>query len=151
MKLTDIEIAQIEKFRFLNPAQSIPSYEHKCSFGDKMADNISSLVGSWHFLIVQSTLLLLWLALNITAYVEHWDPYPFILLNLVMSFQAAYTAPIIMMSQNRESQIDRAKLEYYYNVNVKQELEIELLHQKMEEMEIDKLHIKIDQLLLRYI
>ena len=66
------------------------------------------------------------------AFINHWDPYPFILLNLVLSFQAAYAAPIIMMSQNRQSEIDRRHAEHDYRINVKAELEIELLHNKID-------------------
>ena len=72
--------------------------------------------------------------LNITAYIEHWDPYPFILLNLALSFQAAYAAPFIMMSQNRQQDIDRKAAEHDYQVNIKAELEIELLHQKIDQL-----------------
>jgi uncharacterized membrane protein len=134
MRLSVEEIRLINDLRTLNPSQSIPSYDGERTRGQRMADHITRVVGSWRFLIIQSCLLLLWLMLNVTAYVQHWDPYPFILLNLALSFQAAYTAPVIMMSQNREGQIDRAKLEYYYHVNLKQELEIELLHQKMDDL-----------------
>jgi uncharacterized membrane protein len=134
MSLTDDEIRLIEQLRTANPSSSIPSYEKERSLGARMADRITAIVGSWRFLIIQSTLLIAWIIFNVVAAVDHWDPYPFILLNLMLSFQAAYTAPIIMMSQNREGQIDRAKLEYYYSVNVKQELEIELLHQKIDEL-----------------
>lgn len=74
---------------------------------------------------------MIWLFLNITAYIRHWDPYPFILLNLMLSFQGAYTAPIIMMSQNRQENIDRQDAKHDYEVNMKAELEIELLHDKM--------------------
>jgi uncharacterized membrane protein len=91
-------------------------------------------MGSWRFIIVQSVLLFLWVVLNITAYVERWDPYPFILLNLALSFQAAYAAPFIMMSQNRQQDIDRKKAENDYQINIKAELEIEQLHQKIDEM-----------------
>ena len=80
--------------------------------------------------------------LNVTAYVQQWDPYPFILLNLALSFQAAYAAPIIMMSQNRQATIDRAAAEADYGVNAKAELEIELLHQKIDllrEQEVSEL------------
>lgn len=77
---------------------------------------------------------LVWIILNITAYVEKWDPYPFILLNLALSFQAAYAAPFIMMSQNRQQDIDRQAAEHDYQVNIKAELEIELLHQKIDEL-----------------
>ena len=70
--------------------------------------------------------------LNVTAYVQKWDPYPFILLNLALSFQAAYAAPFIMMSQNRQQDIDRGRGEERLQINIKAELEIELLHQKID-------------------
>jgi uncharacterized membrane protein len=93
--------------------------------------------------------MVVWLALNIVAWAEHWDPYPFILLNLVLSFQAAYTAPVILMSQNRQSAIDRDAAEHDYDVNLKAELEIELLHQKLDllrEEEIGRLIQIIERL-----
>jgi uncharacterized membrane protein len=102
--------------------------------GARIADGVAAMMGSWPFIIVQSALLLIWMTLNITAYVQHWDPYPFILLNLALSFQAAYAAPFIMMSQNRQAQIDRAAATHDYDVNTKAELEIELLHEKMDFM-----------------
>jgi uncharacterized membrane protein len=91
-------------------------------------------MGSWRFIILQSIVLLAWIVLNITAYIEHWDPYPFILLNLALSFQAAYAAPFIMMSQNRQQDIDRMAAENDYQINIKAELEIELLHQKIDQL-----------------
>jgi uncharacterized membrane protein len=106
-------------------------------------------MGSWRFIIIQSVVLLLWIILNITAYVQKWDPYPFILLNLALSFQAAYAAPFIMMSQNRQQDIDRKKAENDYNINVKAELEIEQLHQKIDalrEKEVLALTLAIDAL-----
>jgi uncharacterized membrane protein len=102
------------------------------SFGDRVSDKIAAIVGSWKFIIVQSTLLSSWIVLNLTAWVLHWDPYPFILLNLVLSFQAAFTAPIIMMAQNRQSVIDRQKAELDYKVNCKAEVDIEALHAKID-------------------
>ena len=75
---------------------------------------------------------MIWVALNVTMLVYHWDPYPFILLNLALSFQAAYAAPFIMMSQNRQQEIDRQAAEGDHQVNLKAELEIELLHQKVD-------------------
>lgn len=83
----------------------------KLTFGEKFADNVANIIGSWKFIIVQSVVLILWMILNVTAWVYHWDPYPFILLNLALSFQAAYAAPIIMMSQNRTAARDRRKAE----------------------------------------
>jgi uncharacterized membrane protein len=102
--------------------------------GQKIADGVAAVMGSWPFIIGQSTFLAAWIAVNVTAWIRHWDPYPFILLNLMLSFQAAYAAPFIMMSQNRQQDIDRQKAENDYRVNVKAELEIELLHQKIDEM-----------------
>ncbi|HET9160092.1 MAG TPA: DUF1003 domain-containing protein, partial [Caulobacteraceae bacterium] len=96
--------------------------------GQRIADMVAATLGSWRFIIVQSALLVLWVTLNITAYVRHWDPYPFILLNLALSFQAAYAAPFIMMSQNRQQDVDRREAANDYRINVKAELEIELLH-----------------------
>jgi uncharacterized membrane protein len=91
-------------------------------------------MGSWRFIIIQTTILVLWIALNITAWINHWDPYPFILLNLALSFQAAYAAPFIMMSQNRQQDVDRRQAADDFHINVKAELEIELLHEKLDEL-----------------
>jgi len=106
--------------------------EPEFSLGDRIADRVAATMGSWNFIILQSVLLLVWIVLNVTAYVQQWDPYPFILLNLALSFQAAYAAPFIMMSQNRQAAIDRAAAQADYGVNAKAELEIELLHQKLD-------------------
>ena len=100
--------------------------------GQKIADGVAAVMGSWPFIIGQSTILAIWIGLNVMAWVRQWDPYPFILLNLMLSFQAAYTAPILLMSQNRQSEIDRQNQRNDYEVNLKAELEIELLHQKID-------------------
>jgi uncharacterized membrane protein len=100
--------------------------------GDRVADWVAATMGSWGFIIGQSILLVIWIVLNVTAYVQQWDPYPFILLNLALSFQAAYAAPFIMMSQNRQAAIDRAAMQTDFQINAKAELEIELLHQKID-------------------
>ena len=102
------------------------------TFGEFASDKIADIVGSWRFIIIQSGLLALWIVLNLVAWIQHWDPYPFILLNLVLSFQAAFTAPIIMMAQNRQSDIDRHKAQLDYDVNLKAELDIEALHEKID-------------------
>ena len=102
--------------------------------GQRIADDVASTMGSWTFIIIQSVILAFWIVLNITAFIEHWDPYPFILLNLALSFQAAYAAPFIMMSQNRQQDIDRMAAKNDYQINVKAELEIELLHQKIDQL-----------------
>ncbi len=117
--------------------------------GAKTADWVAENVGSWRFILAQSTLLVVWIAINSLAWARAWDPYPFILLNLVLSFQAAYTAPIIMMSQNRLSAMDRRRAQDDYDINLKAELEIELLHQKIDllrEQEIVTLIARLEEL-----
>jgi uncharacterized membrane protein len=111
-----------------------PPRAGQAPFRERLADAVASNVGSWTFIIVQSAALCLWIIANSVAWFMQWDPYPFILLNLVLSFQAAFTAPIIMMSQNRQSAIDRRNAQHDYDVNAKAELEIELLHQKVDLM-----------------
>ena len=118
------------------------------TFADHAADFVASTVGSWRFILIQSALLLGWLAFNSLSSARV-DPYPFILLNLMLSFQAAYTAPIIMMSQNRQAEIDRRRSVDDYEVNCKAELEIETLHEKIDllrEQEIAQLSAAVDRL-----
>src|SRR5580693_3746489 len=105
---------------------------YSLTVGQRIADQVAATMGSWPFIIIQTCILFVWIVLNVTAYVEKWDPYPFILLNLALSFQAAYAAPFIMMSQNRQQDIDRREAENDHQINVKAELEIELLHQKID-------------------
>ena len=101
------------------------------TFAQKCADAVASVVGSWRFVIIQSALLVSWLVYNSVSG-HKLDPYPFILLNLMLSFQAAYTAPIIMMSQNRQGDLDRRRNLEDYADNQKAELEIETLHEKID-------------------
>jgi uncharacterized membrane protein len=105
---------------------------HDLTLGQRIADRVAATMGSWKFIIIQTTILVVWICLNVTAYVQKWDPYPFILLNLALSFQAAYAAPFIMMSQNRQQDIDRHEAAEDHKINIKAELEIELLHQKID-------------------
>ncbi|WP_233254792.1 DUF1003 domain-containing protein [Limnohabitans sp. T6-5] len=100
---------------------------------------MAATIGSWRFIIFQSTAIVLWITGNVLVGRDAWDPYPFILLNLLLSFQAAYTAPAIMMSQNRQSEMDRKHAQNDYEINVKAELEIELLHEKIDIMKEQEL------------
>jgi uncharacterized membrane protein len=102
--------------------------------GQRLADRVAATIGSWRFIIFQSTAIAIWITGNALSGSGAWDPYPFILLNLLLSFQAAYTAPAIMMSQNRQSELDRRHAQNDYEINVKAELEIELLHEKIDLM-----------------
>jgi uncharacterized membrane protein len=128
--LTAQDFERLSDLRVERPARNIP--KPIVAPGAALADWVAKTVGSWRFILIQSGLLIIWIALNAVAFIKHWDPYPFILLNLVLSFQAAYTAPIIMMSQNRQSEIDRRHALHDYRINVKAELEIELLHNKID-------------------
>ncbi len=124
-RVSQDEYQLLLKLRERKPAQNPPS--PPATLGDRISDRVAATIGSWNFIIIQTILLIVWVILNVTAYIQHWDPYPFILLNLMLSFQAAYSAPIIMMSQNRQSVIDRQDAKHDYEVNMKAELEIELL------------------------
>lgn len=133
------------RLRERKPAQNPP--KERLSVGNRIADAVAATMGSWRFIIIQSAILALWVILNVVAGVKHWDPYPFILLNLMLSFQAAYAAPIIMMSQNRQAAIDRLDAKHDYEVNQKAELEIELLQDKMNLLREQEL-VELRQLLV---
>ena len=107
--------------------------------GERLADAVASGMGSWAFIICQTLAVVAWMTLNIIAFMQHWDPYPFILLNLLFSTQAAYAAPIIMMSQNRSSDRDRHQAEADYETNRKAKEEIEQLQNVLSRIEIEKL------------
>ena len=99
-------------------------FTEQLTSGQIASDRVARIVGSWSFILIQSSILAIWVALNITAVLRHWDPYPFILMNLILSLQAAYTAPIIMMSQNRQTAKDRVEAHNDYLINLKAEEEI---------------------------
>ncbi len=112
---------------------SDPEYEQNLSFGDRLSDGIAAFGGSWKFIISFGIVLFGWIALNTLVFINHsFDPYPFILLNLVLSCLAALQAPLIMMSQNRQEERDRVRAIHDYKVNLKAELEIRNLHEKMD-------------------
>jgi uncharacterized membrane protein len=117
------------------------SYNQERTLGECVADKFASFVGSWPFIIGQSAILGLWVILNITAWIKHWDPYPFILLNLTLSFQAAYAGPIIMMSQNRQTRLSERRNHLDLQINLLSEQEntqmLHLLRKIAERLEID--------------
>jgi len=105
------------------------------TFGQRVADRVASFGGSWTFIIIFVTFLLGWIAVNVLLLANKgWDPYPFILLNLILSCVAALQAPVIMMSQNRQGEKDRDKAQNDYMVNLKSELEIRMLHEKIDHL-----------------
>jgi uncharacterized membrane protein len=119
--------------------------DERLTFGQRAADRVAGTVGSWPFIIGQSTLLLLWVVVNVTAWARHWDPYPFILMNLVLSLQAAYTAPMIMMSQNRQAARDRLEAHNDYQVNQKAEEEVRavLAHLAAQDRALTAIHAEL--------
>ena len=114
--------------------------------GQRQADSVASGMGSWRFIIIQTIIVVIWMSLNIVGFVQHWDAYPFILLNLLFSTQAAYAAPIIMMAQNRQSDRDRAQAQADYQTNLESKLEIEALQKQLNLIETEKLDKIIQQL-----
>ncbi len=110
-----------------------PDLNDSMSFGQRLADSIAAFGGSWKFIIIFFSFLLIWMGINLFLFIKNpYDPYPFILLNLILSCLAAIQAPIIMMSNNRRDQKDRIRNEYEYKINLKAELEIKLLHEKLD-------------------
>lgn len=98
--------------------------EEQLTVGQRASDWVATSIGSWKFIISQSIILVIWVILNVTAVIKHWDPYPFILMNLVMSLQAAFTAPVLMMSQNRQATKDRIEAHNDFMINQKTEEEV---------------------------
>lgn len=115
------------------------------SIGQKMADKVASFGGSWRFIIVFGVFLLVWIVAN-ALWLAHkaFDPYPFILLNLILSCIAALQAPVIMMSQNRQEEKDRERAKKDYMINLKSELEIRMLHEKLDHLIIHQQHELIE-------
>lgn len=124
-------------------------HQASLNFGQKLADRVANGMGSWRFIIIQTAVVLLWMIINLIAYAYRWDPYPFILLNLLFSTQAAYAAPIIMMSQNRQNERDRAQAlaDYETNVEAKKEIEgVVVLLNKIEADKLDKIITMLQQM-----
>ena len=110
-------------------------FEQKLTFGERLADKIANFGGSWNFIVIFGGVLLLWVAVNSMILIwRPFDPYPFILLNLVLSCLAAIQAPVILMSQNRQESRDRLRSEHDYLINLKAELEIRHLHEKIDHL-----------------
>lgn len=128
--------------------------DEKFTFGQRVADKIAAFGGSWSFIIIFFSFLLLWMMVNIFLLsAKPFDPYPFILLNLILSSLAAIQAPIIMMSQNRQGEKDRTRSEHDYKINLKAEVEIRLLHEKIDHLMVHQNHrlLEIQQLQADYL
>ena len=131
----DHEVIQSMEQHEILSADISKQFERKLTFGERLSDHIAEFGGSWKFLISFGAVLLIWIAINgVILATRAFDPYPFILLNLILSCLAAVQAPIIMMSQNRAEARDRLRAENDYKVNLKAELEIRHLHEKMDHL-----------------
>jgi uncharacterized membrane protein len=106
----------------------------RLSFGDLVADRVTKEIGSWRFILAYFVLLTLWMVVNTVAWLRHWDPYPFIFLNLVLSFQGAFAAPILLMSQNRQEKKDRFAEACDHAVNLQAEQVVESMQARIEEL-----------------
>ena len=115
------------------------TYDEHLQFGDRLADDVARLGGSWRFIIGFCIFLAFWAGLNLWLAGRAFDPYPFIFLNLILSMLAAIQAPIIMMAQNRQTQHDRVDAAHDYEVNLKAEIEIMALHEKLDQLRNDQL------------
>ena len=117
----------------------LEKHKETLTFGQRVADSVANGMGSWSFIIGQTIFVIIWMILNVIGFIHHWDVYPFILLNLIFSTQAAYAAPIIMMAQNRQSQRDRIQAQDDYQCNLDAKLEIESLQEQLNKIETEKL------------
>lgn len=121
-------------------------HEEQSTLGQRIADGVAYVMGSWRFIIIQTVFVLLWMSFNIFGWINHWDAYPFILLNLLFSTQAAYAAPIIMMAQNRQNERDRYHANEDFETNVKAKQEIEDMQKALARIENEKLDAIMKQL-----
>ncbi|MFH0915821.1 MAG: DUF1003 domain-containing protein [bacterium] len=131
-RLRNLETQVSEALRHRAAADVNVLHDERLTLGDRMADSLANVAGSWRFIGSFLVIIALWMALNVVAAIHHWDPYPFILLNLVLSCVAALQAPVIMMSQNRLEARDRLRAENDFEVNVKAELLLEHLAGEIE-------------------
>lgn len=134
-ELTSIEQDVIEKLREeeLVATDTNREFDQRLTFGDRVSDRVARFGGSWAFILSFGAFLFIWMVINsIALFRRPFDPYPFILLNLILSSIAALQAPVIMMSQNRQEEKDRLRAEHDYRVNLKAELEIRLLSERID-------------------
>ena len=136
-ELTSTEDAVIESLREheVLSRNVDPQYDASLSPGQRLADRVAAFGGSWRFITIFALVLGIWIVINTVVLIGHpYDPYPFILLNLILSCLAALQAPVIMMSQNRQEAKDRVRAEHDYQVNLKAEIEIRQLHIKLDQL-----------------
>lgn len=144
--LSDQKRSVIDLVADQRPSGVSPELKDPRAFWVKAADNVARVGGSWNFIFGFAIVLVAWVGLNILLAGKAFDPYPFIFLNLMLSMLAAIQAPIIMMSQNRQATVDRAAAEHDYVVNLRAELEIMLLHDKLDAIREHDIQLRTDAL-----
>ena len=117
-----------------NKKDTHPVFRTKLTFGQKAANDLANFCGSWKFIFILVVIIIIWIGLNFYAYEQQWDPYPFVLLNLVLACITALQVPIILMSQNRQAERDRINAKYDYLVNRKSEREIEIIQKDLKKI-----------------
>lgn len=154
MALVDLDVMRAIRDNAILSENIEPETTSKLNIGQKLADKIAEFGGSWTFIIVFFSFLIVWMSINVWMLTKKpFDPYPFILLNLILSCLAAIQAPIIMMSQNRQEQKDRLRAEHDYKINLKAELEIKLLSEKIDHLIIhqNKKLLEIQEMQIDYL
>ncbi|HEV2054928.1 MAG TPA: DUF1003 domain-containing protein [Methylomirabilota bacterium] len=140
----DLSRLNVETLRSLREQEALAidvneRFDSQLTYGERLADKVAEFGGSWRFIIGFGAVLVAWITINTVALLRHpFDPYPYILLNLVLSCLAAIQAPVIMMSQNRQEAKDRLHAQHDYQVNLKAELEIRQLHWKLDQLLTDQ-------------
>lgn len=139
LEIIDLDVMDAIKNNSILSENIQDEIESDVSVGEKLADQVASFGGSWTFILVFFSFIVVWICINIWfLLINSFDPYPFILLNLILSCLAAIQAPIIMMSQNRQEQKDRIRTEHDYKINLKAELEIKLLSEKIDHLLVNQ-------------
>lgn len=139
LEIIDLDVMDAIKNNSILSENIQDEIESDVSIGEKLADQVASFGGSWTFILVFFSFIVVWICVNIWFLsISPFDPYPFILLNLILSCLAAIQAPIIMMSQNRQEQKDRIRAEHDYKINLKAELEIKLLSEKIDHLLVNQ-------------
>lgn len=121
------------------------AFAERLSLGERVADKVAAFGGSWTFILLSLLMLALWTGVNAVLLRQPFDPYPFVFLNLILSMIAALQAPIIMMSQNRQSAKDRLDAAHDYEVNLKAEIEIMALHEKLDQLRSEQIAALLEQ------
>ena len=147
------EILQRRKYSSEDHKHPVNVVHHEeASFGERIADAAATGIGSWRFLIVQTIAVALWVTLNIIGLINHWDPFPFILLNLLFSVQAAYTGPVLLLAGNRQAQKDRLTLEHAaHEADKADQQNVEILTAIQKNTEITERNTEVTLQILRHV